>query len=399
LQSWGLPATTLDSGAQSKINEPSVNILTGKRIVVLRDNDSPGEEYALMLASALKCRSESFKIVLLPGLASKGDICDWVTLPGNDKKRLIEIIKASPEYEPEKPKTLLDDIYTLDMQFMAYQKYIESLDKKRFITGFPQIDDAIRGVAPQETLFIQAYSGLFKSAWLQNILLMAAQRTELYQLFFSLEMPITKVFERTCQIALNEKGFNVERGFRYGKWDSIAKPLLEERKVDKMLVCPKGRITLGEIEMYVKICQDKFGEIGAVGIDYLGIMGCEAKTETERITQLAEGIKDLAKKLDLPMILLAQVNRASAATGEVEKWSGKGGIAIEASADYLLGMEKDDEEKLYMKILKNRNGKENLRFEIEIESEYLKFVSMKEAEKPKKKRHLKSVANHWSDQN
>lgn len=100
LRSLELPATSLDSGAQSKPKPWMVDQLTGKRIAILQDNDAPGLSYALTLAKALHGRCDSLKVVLLPGLPDKGDVLDWIQNPGNDKTNLLEIIKNAPEWEP-----------------------------------------------------------------------------------------------------------------------------------------------------------------------------------------------------------------------------------------------------------------------------------------------------------
>lgn len=99
LKAWGLAGTTLDSGAQSKLTPAMVDILANKRIVILRDNDQPGLNYALNIAKALQGKCESVKVVLLPDLPEKGDICDWAINPENNKDRLLEIIETTPVFD------------------------------------------------------------------------------------------------------------------------------------------------------------------------------------------------------------------------------------------------------------------------------------------------------------
>jgi DNA primase len=96
LKTWGLCATSLDSGAGSRLTPSMIEALTGKRIAILRDNDEPGTLYASKLAKGLQGKYGSLRIVLLPGLPDKGDICDWT---GN-KAELLRIIKATPEWIP-----------------------------------------------------------------------------------------------------------------------------------------------------------------------------------------------------------------------------------------------------------------------------------------------------------
>jgi putative DNA primase/helicase len=77
LLSWGVVATCLDSGAQTKPYESFINALAGKHVVILPDNDEAGEKYAATVAAALYGIAASVRILRLPGLMPKGDILDW----------------------------------------------------------------------------------------------------------------------------------------------------------------------------------------------------------------------------------------------------------------------------------------------------------------------------------
>lgn len=101
LNSWGFNATTLDCGTSSKLTLEQSHQLTGKNLVILPDNDAPGQKYAVHIASTMRGKAQSLKVVVLPGLPEKGDILDWQKTPGNNKGRFLEIIKATPEWEPE----------------------------------------------------------------------------------------------------------------------------------------------------------------------------------------------------------------------------------------------------------------------------------------------------------
>lgn len=99
LKQWGLVATTTDAGASGKLTAEQVQQLTGKRIVILPDNDGAGREYARNIAAALYGHAEALKVVELPGLSDKCDIVDWAAAGGN-KSALLALIKAAPEWEP-----------------------------------------------------------------------------------------------------------------------------------------------------------------------------------------------------------------------------------------------------------------------------------------------------------
>ena len=271
-----------------------------------------------------------------------------------------------------------NDLLTMDEMRVLYEKHVRLLDKARFVTGFPDVDGVIRGVAPGEVMMITAYSGLFKSAFLQNILIQACHRTKLHHLFFSIEMPATRVFERTCQIAMEEYTYRVESGFHHHEgYGDQTMDELKKLGADKLIVCDRPALTIEQIEHYARIAKARFGELGAVGIDYLGLMAADGLSrEYDRISYVAENSKHLAKRLNVPVIILTQIDRNSARDGKVEAYSAKGSGAIEASADYMLGLLRNERKDLLLKILKNRNGEADLKFKVEIDAKYLKFRSI-----------------------
>jgi hypothetical protein len=78
----------------------------------------------------------------------------------------------------------------------------------------------------------------------------------------------------------------------------------------------------------------------------------------------------------MPVVILTQINRESAKNGEIETWSAKGSGAVEASADYMLGIERNQSKDIIIKILKNRSGEANLKFRADLDAKFLKFRSL-----------------------
>src|SRR3990172_10387194 len=106
LMSWGLVATCIDSGANSSFREDYLKYFEGKeKVIILPDNDSPGKAYALKIANALSGKVKQIKIIELPDLKNAEDIIDWVKTKGNDKAKLLELVKVSPEWQPSKEIT------------------------------------------------------------------------------------------------------------------------------------------------------------------------------------------------------------------------------------------------------------------------------------------------------
>lgn len=290
--------------------------------------------------------------------------------------------------ETEKPKGLSADIFTFSDRAERYMKFIKEVDQRRFTTGLDLIDKTIRGVAPGEVLTIIAYSGTYKTAYLQHLLSQFAQRTRLHQLFFSMEMPVETVFEREIQMATGIRGFDVEREY---KDISERTRELHDTAKDKggkfMLCVEKPRLTLDQIEKYHDVAKAKHGTIGCLGIDYLGLMQSDGKSMFEKMADLSYGVKDLAKRLMVPIILLGQVHRGFAASKgvEIEMDAAKGGGDIEAGADFMFGLYMHDEQ-LILKILKNRKGKKNIHFKLHLHPECFYFSGCEEWTPPAPKK-------------
>ena len=80
LHAWGLVAVCTDSGAAGRWPDSFNNFFTGRTVVILPDNDGPGEKYAAGVAAALLPVAACVKVLRLPGLPSKGDLIDWIEL-------------------------------------------------------------------------------------------------------------------------------------------------------------------------------------------------------------------------------------------------------------------------------------------------------------------------------
>ena len=259
----------------------------------------------------------------------------------------------------------------------AYQEHISNLKKNRFILGIPEIDKRIRGVACGEVLTILARSGSFKTAMLQNLLKNYAQNSAWAAVFFSIEMPVASVTERYFQILDGCTGREVESMFTDTTGAGMKGAAIGQfmRDLKRFFVIPT-RVSLSDIVAYVKLIEaEKNIKVGVIGIDYLGLMDGPGANTYETTSRLATGTKNIAKLLNIPVILLSQVSRkGGSGQSEISLDMGRDSGAIEEGADFVLGLwqqprdEKDldhwveglpdgeNQKDLICKILKNRKG-------------------------------------------
>ena len=87
-----LAATTNSEGA-GKWRDALSPYFIDKNVVILPDNDEPGRNHARDVAAKVKAAgAASVKIAELPGVASKGDVSDWLN-NGGTKESLLEIVQ------------------------------------------------------------------------------------------------------------------------------------------------------------------------------------------------------------------------------------------------------------------------------------------------------------------
>lgn len=86
----GYVATTLDSGSNSKWTPHLAQYFEGKQVIILPDNDEPGKKYALQAARNIP----NAIIKVLPGLAEKEDVFDWLAAG-----HTMDEVDSLPEYK------------------------------------------------------------------------------------------------------------------------------------------------------------------------------------------------------------------------------------------------------------------------------------------------------------
>lgn len=98
LAGLGLLSTTNPMGAKKWRTEYS-ECLRNRHVVLLADNDTPGEEHVEVVARSLHGVATSTKIIRFPELPEKGDVSDWLAR-GHTVDELQDLAKAAPSYVP-----------------------------------------------------------------------------------------------------------------------------------------------------------------------------------------------------------------------------------------------------------------------------------------------------------
>jgi putative DNA primase/helicase len=100
LAELGLAATTNHGGAGKWTSACSRYFAAGARVVVIADNDRPGQDHALDVARKLQDLGCDVCNLTLPDLPEKGDVSDWIRSGGNKTEllRLVQMQRAQAEF-------------------------------------------------------------------------------------------------------------------------------------------------------------------------------------------------------------------------------------------------------------------------------------------------------------
>jgi replicative DNA helicase len=133
-------------------------------------------------------------------------------------------------------------------------------------------------------------------------------------LFFSQEM----VGEELCNRALSRaSGLPLDKildGKKFARehgspeWTMLTKGVQHVSELNMLVDDRPGR-TLNEIRSYARQTKRRHG-LGLIVVDYLGLMAAsEGNNRTEQVGANSRGLKNLAKELGIPVVLLAQLSR------------------------------------------------------------------------------------------
>lgn len=125
LASLGITATCNPGGAGKWRGEFGA-YLKGKHVVILPDNDEPGNKHAQDVREKLLPYVASVRVVRLPGLPKKGDVSDWIANGGTADELMRLVALVAEEVAPPAPFSFA----TLDIDELRAGKFIETKPDK-----------------------------------------------------------------------------------------------------------------------------------------------------------------------------------------------------------------------------------------------------------------------------
>lgn len=216
-------------------------------------------------------------------------------------------------------------------------------------TGYPDLDKLITGLKPAEMFVLAARPSIGKTALALNITTNIALQDDGNHAvgFFSLEMSSNLLVLRLlCSLARLNLGDMRDGAVSTARWAEIMQAG-ERLKSAPVYIDDTGNIDVVELRAKARRMAREH-KIELLVIDYLQLMqpvgGNRNTTRENDVARMSGGIKSLAKELNIPIIVLAQLNRQAEQQGQQPKLSHlRESGAIEQDADLvaLLHRERD----------------------------------------------------------
>jgi len=180
-------------------------------------------------------------------------------------------------------------------------------------TGFDQLDRMTNGLKPGEMFVVAARPSMGKTSLMMNIVEHVCLAESKPSMVFSCEMSAFQLVQRLVFARAKFALSQLSRGYSPNKGDlqRIQRAALDVTG-SKLFIDDTPGISINELR--AKSRRKKRDEdIQFIAIDYLQLMKSrtrQAENSREReIAEISAGIKGLAKELNIPILILAQLNR------------------------------------------------------------------------------------------
>ena len=180
-------------------------------------------------------------------------------------------------------------------------------------TGFSDLDKKTAGLQPADLILVGARPSMGKTAFLLNIAQHAAIKSKVPTAIFSLEMSKEQLGNRLLSAEASVDATRLRTGaLNEEDWEKISESISDIAKAPLFIDDTPG---LSITEMRAKCRRLKVEkDLGLVIVDYLQLMSASAGAKTEsrqlEISEISRSLKGLAKELNVPLVVAAQLSRA-----------------------------------------------------------------------------------------
>jgi replicative DNA helicase len=202
---------------------------------------------------------------------------------------------------------LLDTFHELE------KRHSQRGDRTGVTSGFNDIDDYTAGFQKGNLIILAARPAMGKTSLALNMALFGAREEAAPVAVFSLEMTKQELVERLISSDAGIDATKLRRGAIEGKdWERIGNSIGRLNEL-QLFLDDSGSVTVTEIRSRLRRLKSTHG-LAIAYIDYLQLVRPSALgrnvNRNEELSEICRTLKATAKDLEIPIVALAQLNRA-----------------------------------------------------------------------------------------
>jgi replicative DNA helicase len=202
--------------------------------------------------------------------------------------------------------------------------YKQSREVTGLATDFTEFDRSTSGLQKGELIIIAARPSMGKTALAINIAQNAAINHDAVVAIFSLEMSKESLLRRMLASQAWVDQRKLQTGFLGREDQEKLQKALEQLIESRLFIDDSAGISLSEMRAKVRRLKQTRGGLDLVVVDYLQLMSATVpssgrknyENRTQEVSAISRGLKALAKELNVPVLALSQLSRASERRGD-----------------------------------------------------------------------------------
>ncbi len=202
--------------------------------------------------------------------------------------------------------------------------YKQSREVTGLATEFTELDRMTSGLQKGELVIIAARPSMGKTAFAINIAENAAIKSKATVAVFSLEMSKESLLRRMLASQAWVDQRKLQTGFLGREDQERLQNALEQLVESRLFIDDSAGISLAEMRAKARRLKQTTGGLDMIVVDYLQLMsatlpsagGKRYENRTQEVSAISRGLKALAKELDVPVVALSQLSRASERRGD-----------------------------------------------------------------------------------
>ncbi|MDR0884536.1 MAG: replicative DNA helicase [Oscillospiraceae bacterium] len=215
------------------------------------------------------------------------------------------------------PSLLIDVIYNEVIDRLQKMQNPETADEFRGLpTGYSQLDEIISGLNKSDLILIGARPAVGKTSVALNLARNVAASGKRV-VFFCLEMTKMQLAQRLLSSEAQVESTLLRTGrIDERNWAKLLESAEALRPVP-LFLDDTSSLTVSEMKARIRRMKD----VDAIFVDYLGLISGETKSENrvQEVSRITRSLKMLAKDMHIPVVVCAQLSRASDQGGKLRR--------------------------------------------------------------------------------